>query len=112
MTADVINANTGKVILTIVVPQGQSWIRQPFTCDPKLRLSIKASFTPVIWANDQGKTYPATQDWVLPDVIKKGDTAWNINVCYAAQFNTVPIPPDSNGQCKCSMDKIPAVESQ
>lgn len=112
LTVDVTNASTGKVILSIVVPQGQSWSRKAFVCQPSERLSMKATFSPVFWASDKGKSYLATHDWVLPDGIKTGDTAWNVNVCYSDDFTSVPITPDSNGACKCSLDKIPIIPPQ
>ena len=112
LTVDITNAMTGKVLMSLVVPQGQSWVRQTFTCQPKDRLSLKARFTPAIWTTDADKSYPAKQDLVFPDVIKTGDTAWNVNVCYSDAFKDIPLPPESNGQCQCNMDKIPAIQPQ
>ncbi len=112
LTVDVKNASTGKVVVSIIVPQGQSWTRQSFACQPKDRLSLEAAFTPIIWASDAGVKYAAKHDRILPDAITAGDTAWNINICYSDEFNNVPVPPESNGHCKCSLENIPAIPPQ
>lgn len=112
VTVAVTNAATGKLITTIVVPKGQSWTRQSFACQPADTLSLSAMFTPVFWENDKGKTYPAQHNWTFPQAIAPGDTAWNINVCYSAEFSEVPLPPDAAGNCKCDMDGIPPVKPQ
>ncbi len=112
LTVNVSNAATGEPVATIIVPQGQSWVRQAFTCQPKDDLSLKATFTPVFWQNDEGKIYSALRDWKLPDSVAKGDTAWNVTVCYPEEFSEVPLPPDASGSCKCDFSNIPPVKPQ
>jgi len=112
LTVTVTNANTEATVATVIVPQGQSWVRQAFTCQPGDDLSLKATFTPVFWESDEGKVYPALRDWKLPDTVNKGDTAWNITVCYPEAFSEVPLPPDASSNCKCATDNIPPVPPQ
>lgn len=106
------DGSTGKQITTVVVPQGQSWSRVQFDCQPAEAISFIATFTPVIWESDKGKSYAAQRQWTLPEVIKQGDTAWNITMCYPAEFSEVPLPPTANNNCKCNTDDIPAVKPQ
>lgn len=112
LTVVVTNAATGKLITTVIVPQGQSWTRQQFTCQPADTLSLSATFTPVFWENDKGKIYAAQHNWTFPQTIAAGDTAWNINVCYPLEFAEVPLPPEAGSNCKCDMDNIPPVKPQ
>lgn len=112
LTIDVIKGRGGAKITTIVVPIGKSWVREKFDCQPKGTISLTATYSPVFWARDKGKVYRALHDWVLPDKIEKGDTAWNINVCFAEMFAEVPLPPEANGTCACEWKDIPAVEPQ
>ena len=112
VTVDVLNAGTGKPITTIIIPQGKSWTRQQFSCEPKDVMSLKATFTPVFWENDATKIYPSKRDWSLPETIAKGDTAWSITMCYPADFSEVPLPPDANGHCICNTQEIPPVKPQ
>lgn len=106
------NATTGKLITTVTVLQGKSWTRQAFDCEPAEAISFVASFSPVFWENDVGKTYAALRDWRLPEAIATGDTAWNITLCYPGQFSEVPLPPDASGTCACKTDDIPPIPPQ
>lgn len=112
VTVSVSNVKTGKLITSVIIPQDQFWARQSFSCEPGDAMSFSAVFTPVFWENDKGKTYPGQRTWQLPQEIKKGDTAWNINVCYPAEFAEVPLPPEATSNCTCDLDKIPPVNPQ
>ncbi len=112
LMVSVINGNTGKLVTAASVPQGTSWARQPFDCQPAEGLSFTATFTPAFWESDSGKIYAAKHDWFLPKAIVKGDTAWNITMCYPRDFSEVPLPPDAGGNCKCNTDIIPPIKPQ
>lgn len=112
VTVTIATAQTGKQVASVIVPQGQSWVRQSFTCQPGESLAFSAIFDPVFWENDKGKVYPGQSNWQLPQAIKKGETAWNINVCYPSEFAEVPLPPQANGSCKCITENIPPVKPQ
>ncbi len=112
VTVEVTNATTGKLITTIIVPQGQPWVRQQFVCQPADTISLTATFTPVFWQSDKDKVYAAQHTWTFPQAVAAGDTAWNINVCYPAEFSEVPLPPEAGANCKCDIDSIPPVKPQ
>lgn len=112
LTVIVTDRSTEKQVMTIAVPQGQSWSRQKFECQPKEGLRFSASFTPVFWESDTGKTYPSRHDWTFPAAIAAGDTAWNMTICYPSEFSGVPFPPDAGGNCKCNTAIIPQVKPQ
>ncbi len=101
------NASTGKAITDVNVYLGKSWNRVQFECQPGETLSFSASFTPVFWQSDQGKVYPGFHDWTLPLKPAKGETAWNITLCYPEQFSEVPLPPTAGNSCKCNKEDIP-----
>ena len=112
LTVVVTDPATEKALATVNVVQGTSWARAKFDCQPKESLSMQASFTPVFWETDTGKTYAARRNWSLPETIKKGDTAWNITVCYPKEFAEVPFPPNVGGNCNCDTDTIPPIKPQ
>lgn len=112
VTVTVTNASAAKTVVTITAGKGKAWERQKFDCQPAEALSLQAVFTPVFWEADLGKVYPARHDWLLPEAVSKGDTAWNIPVCYPADFSEVPMPPNISGNCICNMKDIPAVKPQ
>ena len=112
VSVDVIGTAKGNVITTVLIPKGQSWARGSFSCQPLDGLSYKATFSPVFWKNDTGKVYNAVRDYSLPATIQPGETAWNINICYPADFSEVPLPPTADSNCKCSLDGIPPVKPQ
>ena len=112
VSVNVIGTATGNVITTVTVPKGQSWARGTFNCEPLEGLAYKATFSPVIWKTDTGKVYSARRDYSLPAEIKAGETAWNINLCYSADFAEVPLPPTADSNCQCSMDGIPPIKPQ
>lgn len=112
ITIDVAKSNKEQPIMTMIIPQGQSWVRQPFACEPAESITLHASFSPFFWEKDEGKKFSGLHDWRLPEKIKENETAWNITVCYPGDFAAVPIPPEAGNQCGCVRDNIPPVEPQ
>ncbi|AHE67450.1 hypothetical protein [Legionella oakridgensis] len=113
VTVNVLDAsNENNNLVTVIVPEGSSWARQKFTCQPSQKLKFQAQFTPVFWESDEGKSYDGQHYWTLPQQITKDETAWSLTICYPEQFSEVPLPPTAGGQCKCSTAGIPPVPPQ
>lgn len=110
ITINVMNSKKDESIMNVIIPQGQSWVRQPFDCEPAESITLHAQFSPVFWEKDEGKIYSGIHDWQLPESIKKDEKAWNITVCYPKDFSAVPLPPEAKSQCGCIRDNIPPVE--
>lgn len=110
VSVNVIHDADKKVITNVQIPQGESWARQEFVCQPGEILSLQATFSPVFWAQDVGKVYSAQHNWQLPSEVKDGDTAWNLTVCYPESFSEVPFPPNAAGNCQCNTKIIPPVK--
>jgi hypothetical protein len=109
VTVDVIDAATEKVIISPTVPAGKSWVREKFSCSIAQSLMFRAQFSPVFWESDKGKTYAAKRNWPMPGAINPGDSAWDVQVCYPADFSQVPLPPDATNNCKCDFGSIPVI---
>lgn len=107
VSVSVIETKSNTVLTTVSIPAGKSWYRQKFSCQPGQKLLYNATFSPVFWASDLGKTYPAQNYLSLPESVNSGDTAWNLSVCYPTQFSEVPLPPDAKGNCACDFKSIP-----
>ena len=110
LNVDVIDADTGKSIMNVVVPQGTAWVRKPFTCQVGEVLSLNAVFDPVIWESQADKVYAGKHYWGLPKEISKGQSGWNVTACFAKDFSEVPLPSDASGGCKCDLKSIPLIE--
>lgn len=109
LTVDLSDADSGKVIKTILVPADQAWIRQEFDCKPGSTLAVEAKFSPVFWDGDDEKTFKGQRYWKLPDVKKEDETGWNVIICFPKQFADVPSPPEASN-CGCFFDNIPKIE--
>ncbi len=109
VSVNVIDGTTSTNLVTVNAPAGTAWVRQKFSCQPTQKLMYIAQFTPVFWQADIGKTYSATRYWFMPEAINSGDSAWNIPVCFPADFALVPLPPDAKGDCKCDFSVIPDI---
>jgi hypothetical protein len=105
----VLNSENNDTLTTIEVPKGKSWSRQPFACNPGMKLMYRATFLPVFWQSEKGKTYWAIRYWSLPAAIGPKESAWDIPVCFSSAFAAVPFPPDATGNCKCDLFSIPPV---
>lgn len=113
VTVDVLDAMSAKVLTSITVPAGKSWERVTFPCEiGGQKLMYHAQFTPSFWEGDTGKVYTAKNYWSLPAGIKPGDSAWNVSVCYPADFSEVPYPPDAKGTCRCDFSPIPVIPAK
>lgn len=112
VTVTVLDAVTNQQLTVATIPAGQNWVRQAFACQPAQKLMYLATFSPAIWEKDAGKSYHALQYWSLPATAQSGETAWNIPVCYAADFSEVPLPPTATGQCQCNFKEIPPIPPQ
>ena len=109
VNVDVTDASTSKSILTGTVLKGKLWSRTKFACEAGQAFNYTATFSPIIWESDKGKHYPGKSTWSLPAEIKKGDTAWNITVCYPEEFSEVPYPITNVTKCVCNNQNLPPV---
>ncbi len=110
VSVDVIDVATEKVLATMSMPNGKSWDRKEIVCQPKQTVNLQATFSPAFWTKDAGKKYYGKRLWSFPEEIKKGDSAWNMTICYSSDLQGVPFPPDASGQCTCVTKDIPAIE--
>lgn len=111
VTVTVTDTKTNQVLTTVIVAQGSQWYRQSFTCQPGQNLMFQATFLPVFWQSDQGRVFSGSHYWQLPAAVQGNDTAWNVPLCYPADFSEVPLPPDATGNCQCSTKGIPPLEA-
>ena len=110
VNVDVIDVATEKVLVTMNMPKGKSWDRKEIVCEPKQTVSLQATFSPTIWAKDEGKKYNGKRFWSFPEEIKKNESAWNMVICYARDIQGVPTPPDASGACACDKQGIPVIQ--
>ncbi len=110
LTVDVSNAGTGKHKLTVLIPEGDLWVREEFECNAEETLALVAKFSPIFWAGQEDKTYAGKRYWKLPDAIKPDETGWNVTVCFPKYFSDVPTPPDANTNCECALGHLPRIE--
>lgn len=110
LTVEASDAATGKAIKTVMVPEDNLWSREAFECRPGTTISLVAQFSPVFWTGQENKTYPGKRFWKLPNKIRRGETGWNVTVCYPKDFSDVPAPPDANINCTCDLKSIPKIE--
>ena len=104
------DAQTKKTLTTVTVPTGQLWARATFPCETNGQvLSYSAQFSPEFWQSDANQKYYSTKTWSLPTQVKPGDTAWNVSVCFPADFSQVPYPPAASANCACDFSNIPAI---
>lgn len=95
----------------VVVPKDKMWARAPFNCKPSLHYYYQARYSPAIWAGKNNEVLYSKKVWMLPaDINKKKAVAWNINVCYQADFASLDLPPTAKGKCRCDLSKIPEVK--
>ncbi|HVT63291.1 MAG TPA: hypothetical protein VHD33_07395 [Legionellaceae bacterium] len=107
VSVDVLDANSGQKKISLVIPENQMWVRQPFECKPGDTLALTAKFSPAFWAGDEEKTFPGQRYWKLPTTVNAGETGWNVTVCFPKYFANVPTPPDAATNCDCDLSTIP-----
>jgi hypothetical protein len=112
VTVNVTDVDTNQTIISVSVPEGQTWVRQPFTCQPSQKIVYTATFEPAIWENSEGVIYKAKRYWALPSTITPKQKAWEVPVCFPAAFAEVPFPPKVIGNCKCDFSSVPAIPLQ
>lgn len=110
VSVDVIDVATEKLIDTLLLPKGTSWVRREMTCLPKQTVMLKATFSPVFWESDVGKVFSGQRYWSFPEINKASVSALGMTICYATDFAEVPLPPDASGHCICDTSNIPAMK--
>lgn len=111
VTVNVIDSSNNNVMGTVIIPQGQSWARQPFTCQPGQTLAFNATFSPTFWNGQEGKVFAGQRYWTLPKAAAATEVAWNIELCYSSQFASVPMPPEATNICHCNLKDIPPIKN-
>ena len=109
VTITVSDMVTEAVVTNVLVPKGQTWARQAFSCQPNQKFLYAASFQPIIWQNDAGKTYRGLRSWGLPIAFGPADVAWELKLCYASDFSETPMPPKAGANCQCDFTKVTPV---
>lgn len=110
VTIQAFDAQTNALLTTVMIPTDSSWRREKFTCQPSQKIRFAATFSPIIWEQDKGRVYAGTDFWSLPDEPKADELAWNIPLCFSAQFSELPLPPTATGHCRCETGTIPPIE--
>ncbi len=110
VTIMVSNMVTQAVVTNVLIPKGQTWARQEFTCQPNQKFLYAASFQPIIWQNDAGKSYRGLRSWGLPVEFDSTSVAWELKLCYASDFSETPLPPQSEGHCQCDFTKVTPIQ--
>lgn len=107
---NIINNALDRTIAVVDIPKGESWKRVRMQCEPKQSFRFLATYSPEFWVGQEGKKYSGKRRISLPLTIKKDEIAWNIPICYMADFIGVPIPPAANKACLCDWSKIMPVK--
>ena len=110
VSVNVVDVSTQTVLATLSIPEGKSWDRKEIVCQPKQTVMLKATYSPAFWEKDEGKIYSGKRDWSFPEKIVKNESAWNMVICFASEFQEVSLPPEAAGHCLCDMKSIPAIE--
>lgn len=110
VTVKAIDTSTGKTRATVIIPEGSYWSRQSFKCKPGESIQFSATFNPIIWESDRGKTYYSQNMWNLPEKVKGDENVWGRTVCFPREFGGVSMPPQQTGACNCKLDGIPPLK--
>lgn len=109
VTVTILDTSTNQPVTVVTVPKGQSWVRQQFVCQANQNLLYTAKFSPNVWDGTGNVVYPAKKFWALPTIIRAGETAWEIPICFADAFAQVPASSTAIGVCQCNFTEIPAL---
>ena len=110
LQVEVVDAKSNQKVLQITIPKGKSWARQEFACEPAQSYAYTASYQPVFWQTEVGKTYKSLRYWTMPYEITNQTSAWNISVCFPRDFAGVPFPPEAKGNCECDFKSLPEIK--
>jgi ribosomal protein L24E len=106
----IVDTKNKKNLTTAVVPAKESWTRVSFDCNPSQQLEYLANFSPAFWENDKNKVFRSKQYRMLNSAINPTDVAWDIPVCFPAEFSEVPFPPQGDKNCKCDFSVVKPIE--
>lgn len=111
VSVDVVDSATEKKVTTLTIPANELWKRVSFNCSAKQSFIFLSKFSPAFWSQDEGKVYNPKRYWSLPEAENEA-VAWNMNVCFPADFAQVPIPPEANNKCGCDKSMAPAISAE
>lgn len=108
---DVTDLGSDKKIASVSAPKGMMYGRINFDCQPKQGLSQTATFSPIIWDADKGKSYHAIRLWYMPESEPSVGNRWEIKVCFPKHFSNVPLPQGDVSYCGCDFNVLPSLDA-
>ena len=102
----VFDTKDNQQVTEITVSKSQTWNRASFQCTPGQVFYMSAEFSPLIWQSEAGRTYDSQRYWALPKSVSAGEFAWNLSMCYSADFSGIPIPSSATNSCKCDFGVV------
>lgn len=97
-----LNGTTLKVLDTYHLKDNPV-LTKKFDCKPGEVITFASSFDPSIWHNDKYKIFNAQGSWQVPQTLKKGISAWQVNICFPDAFQDVPMPITTQPEtCTCN----------
>lgn len=107
---EAINAANNGHLSSLNILGSMTWDRQKFPCQTQgATLNFVGKFDPVIWDDDQDRSYMAKSFKQVPELTYNPSSALEITICFNKDFSEVPIPPEFNGSCDCDFSVIPPV---
>ena len=97
----VINADNLETETIHELEQDKSFLEVPLDCKKLNRVSFEVSFDPPIWEADKGRFYKAKRLWNIPKRLPLGADNWSIDLCFARDFSSVPLPLVDFTKCTC-----------
>ena len=81
-----------------------------FPCKGRDFITLRAKFSPTIWAGKEDELYKSKKTWVVPLEIDDNAIDWRISVCFPGDFQSVPQPTGVLKDCKCLRKVITTIK--
>jgi len=110
---NLIDFATHKEIASFTLPKGKpKTMLVSYPCTPNEQVTFTAQNIPEVWQDNKDVLYSAIEIYQIPQTAPKDSKYYRVKVCYARDFQSVPMPIDSNlSHCQCVFDLPKAAAS-
>lgn len=99
---DVLNADTMESVKSIILDKNKDKVSLKYNCQGLRQIAFSAMYSPVVFAGTENVKYYGKKFYGVPRSLPKDAKYYELpKICFAKDFNKVPMPMGDISDCRC-----------